>query len=107
MSGLAFLSPVMLFALAVLPVIWLILRLTPPRPTVVDFPPTQILIGLEDEQNTPARTPWWLTALRLLLAALIIIALAQPVFRPDEKIASGDGPLSDRSRQWLGQRAGL
>ena len=93
MSGLAFLSPAMLFALGLLPVIWLILRLTPPRPTIVDFPPTQILFGLEDEQNTPARTPWWLTALRLLLAALIIIALAQPVFRPDEKIIGGDGPL--------------
>jgi len=93
LSGLAFLSPVMLVGLGVLPIIWLILRLTPPRPSVVDFPPTQILIGLEDEQNTPARTPWWLTALRLLLAALIIVALAQPIFRPDETIATGDGPL--------------
>ncbi|HSM39720.1 MAG TPA: DUF4159 domain-containing protein [Afifellaceae bacterium] len=93
MSGLAFLSPMMLLGLAILPVIWLILRLTPPRPTMVDFPPTQILIGLEEEENTPARTPWWLTALRLLLAALLIVALAQPVFRPDEQVTSGDGPL--------------
>jgi hypothetical protein len=93
MSGLAFLSPMMLVGLGILPLIWLILRLTPPRPTTVDFPPTQILMGLEDEENTPSRTPWWLTALRLLLAALLIVALAQPIFRPDEQIATGDGPL--------------
>ncbi len=93
MSGLALLSPMMLIGLAILPVIWLILRLTPPRPTIVDFPPTRILMGLEDEENTPARTPWWLTALRLLLAALIILALAQPIFRPEERIAAAEGPL--------------
>ncbi|HEX2258054.1 MAG TPA: DUF4159 domain-containing protein [Afifellaceae bacterium] len=95
-GGLAFLSPWMLLALAALPLIWLILRLTPPRPTRLDFPPTRILMGLEEKEQTPARTPWWLTALRLAIAALIILALAQPVWRPDAEIVgsgTGDGPL--------------
>ncbi len=66
-GSLGFLSPWILVAVAALPLIWLILRLTPPRPRQVEFPPTRILLGLQDRERTPARTPWWLTALRLLL----------------------------------------
>ena len=92
-GSLGFLSPLMLFALIALPLIWLILRLTPPRPRRIDFPPTRILLGLEDRDRTPARTPWWLTALRLLLIALVILALAEPVLRPDAKLTAGSEPL--------------
>jgi hypothetical protein len=38
-GSLGFLSPWLLVAVAALPLIWLILRLTPPRPRQVDFPP--------------------------------------------------------------------
>ena len=92
-GALGFLSPWMLIALGILPLLWLLLRLTPPRPMRLDFPPTRLLIGLEERQKTPARTPWWLTLLRLLLAALIILALAEPVLRPDAKLTTGSGPL--------------
>jgi hypothetical protein len=92
-GSLGFLSPWMLVALAALPLLWLILRLTPPRPRQVDFPPTRILLGLQDKDRTPARTPWWLTALRLLLVALIIAALAEPVLRPDLRLTTGREPL--------------
>ncbi|WP_026380934.1 DUF4159 domain-containing protein [Afifella pfennigii] len=93
-SNLAFLSPWMLAGLAVLPLLWLILRLTPPRPAREVFPPTRILMGLQAENTTPRRTPWWLTALRLLLASLIILALAEPVLRPQAKLAAErQGPL--------------
>jgi hypothetical protein len=92
-SALGFLSPWMLLALAILPLLWLLLRLTPPQPLRLDFPPTRLLMGLEERQKTPARTPWWLTVLRLLLAALIILALAEPVLRPDARLTAGSGPL--------------
>jgi hypothetical protein len=92
-GALGFLSPWMLIALGILPLLWLLLRLTPPRPQRLDFPPTRLLIGLEERQKTPARTPWWLTLLRLLLAALIILALAEPVLRPDARLTAGSGPL--------------
>ena len=92
-GSLGFLSPWILVAFAALPLIWLILRLTPPRPRRVDFPPTRILLGLQDRDRTPARTPWWLTALRLLLVALIIGALAEPVLRPDLRLTQGSEPL--------------
>ena len=45
-GSLGFLSPWLLVALAALPLIWLILRLTPPRPRQVEFPPTRLLLGL-------------------------------------------------------------
>ncbi|HWT29414.1 MAG TPA: BatA domain-containing protein, partial [Propylenella sp.] len=52
-GSFGFLAPWMLVALAALPIIWLILRLTPPRPRLVEFPPTRILLGLEDRDRTP------------------------------------------------------
>lgn len=92
-GALGFLSPWLLVALAALPLVWLVLRLTPPRPRRVDFPPTRILFGLEDRDTTPARTPWWLTLLRLLLVAVLIAALAEPILRPESRLAAGTGPL--------------
>jgi hypothetical protein len=51
------------------------------------------LLGLRAEEETPARTPWWLTLIRLLLAALVIMALAGPTFRPQAAITTGAGPV--------------
>ncbi|MGH6923321.1 MAG: BatA domain-containing protein, partial [Propylenella sp.] len=92
-GSLGFLAPWMLVALAVLPLIWLLLRLIPPRPRLVQFPPTRLLLDLEDKDRTSARTPWWLTAIRLALVTMLILALAEPVLRPDAKLTTGDGPL--------------
>ena len=92
-GALGFLSPWLLLALTALPLIWLILRLTPPRPRQVAFPPTRLLMDLEDKDRTPSRTPWWLTLIRLSLVTLLILALAEPVLRPDAKLTAGDGPL--------------
>jgi len=92
-GSLGFLSPWLLTAFAALPLIWLILRLTPPRPRRVEFPPTRILLGLQDRERTPSRTPWWLTLLRLTLVALIIGALAEPILRPDVRLTAGSEPL--------------
>jgi hypothetical protein len=79
---LTFTVPLVLTALAALPAIWLLLRITPPQPRRVDFPPLKILADLRPERETPARTPWWLLLLRLLLAAFLILAAAGPVWNP-------------------------
>ncbi len=92
-GSLGFLAPWMLVALVALPLIWLILRLTPPRPRLVAFPPTRLLLELKDRDRTPSRTPWWLTLIRLLLVAFVILALAQPVLQPDMKLTAGSEPL--------------
>jgi hypothetical protein len=86
-------QPWILAALAALPAIWWLLRFTPPSPHVVVFPPTRLLKDLKTTEETPAHSPWWLTALRMLLAALIILALARPVLNPDRQTFSGTGPL--------------
>jgi hypothetical protein len=87
-----FTSPLVLLAFLGLPLLWWFLRLVPPRPRQIAFPPTQILFEIEPKEETPARTPWWLTAIRLLLAALIILAAAGPVLNPPPAETRGDGP---------------
>src|SRR6185437_5161303 len=91
---LAFLSPWLLAALVTLPLIYWLLRAVPPRPTQVEFPPTRILVGLENEEKTAEKTPWWLTLIRLLAATFVILALAEPVLNPSkEATLSGEGPV--------------
>jgi len=91
---LAFGAPAILFGLLALPVIWWLLRLTPPRPQAEPFAPLAILARVLKPEETPSRSPWWLTALRLLIAALVILALAEPVLNPRERALSSDGPLA-------------
>ena len=92
-GAIGFLQPWMLLGLAALPAIWWLLRLTPPTPQHVVFPPTRLLKDLKSTEETPAHSPWWLTALRMLLAALIVFALARPVLNPDRESFAGTGPL--------------
>ncbi|MGV1755962.1 DUF4159 domain-containing protein [Rhizobium sp. A22-96] len=95
MTGLsfAFASPAILAALVLLPVIWWLLRLTPPQPRAEVFPPLRILATILKREETPARSPWWLTLLRMLLAALVILAIANPMFNPRTNTLSSGGPL--------------
>ncbi|MGD1879933.1 MAG: DUF4159 domain-containing protein [Kiloniellaceae bacterium] len=89
---IAFAQPWLLLALIGLPVLWLLLRLTPPAPRRMAFPAIRLLAGLKAPEETPARTPWWLLLLRLLIVTLIILALAQPLLNPQARLA-GSGPL--------------
>ncbi|MGA0533368.1 DUF4159 domain-containing protein [Hansschlegelia sp. KR7-227] len=90
---LAFLSPWLLTALLALPALWLLLRIVPPRPRKVPFPPMRLLLDVVAKRETPVKTPWWLLLLRLALAALIIVALAKPVWNPTLRTTEGSGPL--------------
>ena len=92
-GAFAFANAGMLAALIALPVIWYFLRLTPPKPKTEQFPPTRLLLEIDQKEEQPARSPWWLTALRLALAAAVIVALAGPVFKPTGEVAPGSGPL--------------
>ncbi|HEY1979890.1 MAG TPA: BatA domain-containing protein, partial [Xanthobacteraceae bacterium] len=79
---LGFAEPFVLAGLLTLPVLWWLLRLIPPRPRRIDFPPTRLLLEIVPKEETPARTPWWLTLMRLMLAALVIVAAAGPLWHP-------------------------
>jgi hypothetical protein len=89
---IAFASPFVLAAFIVLPAIWWLLRLTPPRPQTETFPPLKILAQLIRKDETPHQSPWWLTLLRLMLASLLILALARPVLNPQAEAETGNGP---------------
>ncbi|HXE87475.1 MAG TPA: BatA domain-containing protein, partial [Hyphomicrobiaceae bacterium] len=60
LGPIAFLSPLLLGGLLALPLIWWLLRGIPPSPQRIAFPPTRILVGIENREKTPAKTPWWL-----------------------------------------------
>lgn len=92
LGALAFVQPWLLAALLLLPALWWLLRITPPSPRLVRFPAVRLLLGLVQSEETPARTPLWLVILRLALATLIILGLAQPLLNPLGPRA-GDGPL--------------
>lgn len=90
---LAFTVPAVLVALAGLPVLYYLLRVTPPRPRRVAFPPLRLILDLQPREETPAFTPWWLLALRLAIAAALIFAVAGPILNPLPAGGSGQGPL--------------
>lgn len=95
LGALTFLSPWLLAGLIALPIIYWLLRTVPPRPRQITFPPTRILVGIENREKTPDKTPWWLMLIRLLAAALIIFALAEPVLNPNRATAiKGGGPIA-------------
>ena len=87
-----FAAPWVLLALFGLPLLWWLLRVTPPAPRSETFPAIRLLLALHATEETPARTPWWLMLLRMIAAALVIIALAQPVLDAGAGLA-GNGPL--------------
>jgi Domain of unknown function (DUF4159)/Aerotolerance regulator N-terminal len=91
---LGFAEPLVLLGLLSLPVLWWLLRLIPPRPRRIYFPPTRLLFDIAPREETPARTPWWLLLLRLLLAALLIIAAAGPLWNPPIATSSASAPLA-------------
>ncbi|RED12266.1 DUF4159 domain-containing protein [Pontivivens insulae] len=93
LGSLAFLAPVLLLALVALPVLWRLLRATPPAPVRRRFPGIALLLGLKDSEREPARTPWWLMLLRVGALALAILGLSQPVLNPDQVTADRDRPL--------------
>ena len=93
MSGLSFAAPLALIGLFALPAIWWLLKATPPRPVTRLFPPLALIIRPKRDEETPVRTPWWLIALRLAIAGLIVLAVAGPVLQPAERTVRGQGPL--------------
>ena len=87
-----FAAPWLLLALAALPLLWWLLRVTPPAPRTQSFPAIRLLAGLRSPETTAARTPWWLLALRIAAAGLVILGLAGPVLDAGGTLP-GSGPL--------------
>ncbi len=85
-------APWVLLGLLALPLLWWLIRVTPPAPRSEIFPAIRFLLGLNATEETPARTPPWLLALRLAAAGLVVVALARPVLDAGTALA-GKGPV--------------
>ncbi len=92
-GALTFLNPWALIALLVLPIIYWLLRFTPPKPQSVRFPPFRLLLDLINKEEETDKTPWWLVLLRLALAAALIIAVAQPILSDETRAGMSKDPL--------------
>jgi len=114
LGPLAFAAPWALGFTLLLPVLWWLLRVTPPAARHVRFPAIRLLFGLEGREDTAARTPWWVLLLRLLVALLVILAAAHPLINPSQPLAHAGGPLVlvvddgwASARDWTRRRAAL
>ncbi len=88
-----FAAPLALLGLLALPVIWWLLRATPPMPREAELPSLRLLDDVDPTEETPARTPWWILVLRLSAAGLAALGLAQPIYAPGAQTEGDDGPL--------------
>lgn len=93
LAGLTFMMPMMLAALAVIPAIWWLLRVTPPQPRTVRFPGYFLLKDLQTDIRTPSKTPWWLLLIRSLFIALAILGLANPVLKLSQGLPGEGGSV--------------
>ncbi|WP_416897281.1 MAG: BatA domain-containing protein [Minwuia sp.] len=92
LSFITFGQPLILLGLLSLPVIWWLLKATPPAPERVIFPPARLIFEMVRQEETPHRTPWWLLLLRLLIAALLVLGLSRPILNPGGEFG-GSGPV--------------
>jgi hypothetical protein len=90
---IGFAAPFILTALVALPVLYYLLRLTPPPPRRVALPTLALVRDLDKREEMPAHTPWWLLLLRLLIAAMVILAMAGPLLRPEPAAVATRGPM--------------
>ena len=87
-----FLQPWLLLAFAALPLLWWLVRASPPAPRSQTFPALRLLADLQGSTESPERTPPWLLILRMVALACLILGLAAPILNPGRGLP-GEGPL--------------
>lgn len=90
-AGLTFLYPLALLPLLALPLLYFLLRITPPPPRRLPLPTLPLVKDILGKEREPSRTPWWLMLIRLAAAAAVILAAAGPRIQPDDAATPGGG----------------
>ncbi len=93
LSNIVFLYPWILIGGIILPILWILLRVAPPPPQLIALPSARFLDGLISSKQTPSTTPWWILLLRLLIVALVLLALAHPIKNPSNSLPGGASPI--------------
>jgi len=89
---ISFATPWALAAAAALPLVWLLLRLTPPSVRQINFPAIRLLFDLDPTKRTAAHTPPWLLLLRIGILLLALLGLADPILNARQGEENG-GPI--------------
>ena len=97
---IGFLNPWLLLGLITLPVVWLILRITPPAPKKITFPALRLLFGLQGSTSKPQKTAWWLILLRILILVILILALSEPIYAPVKRTDNNYNTLVLLDNDW-------
>ena len=92
LASLTLTYPLVLFALLSLPLLWWLLRVTPPAPKQISFPAITFLLSLINKEETSEHTPLWLLILRLVICALLILGLSGPLLNAEKQL-NHTGPL--------------
>ena len=91
--SIGFSQPWLFVALLAVPGLWILLRLHPPRPQSVPFPPFPLLSKQTQKQPEPRRLPLWLLIIRLALCIFVLSAMAGPIWEPEHHLVEGANPL--------------
>jgi len=92
LGALSFFTPLAFAGFIILPLVWWIVRLTPPRPHRVRFPAIRLLAQVTTRHRSSRSFPWWLLVLRLVMVAMLVTGAATPVYNPSSAMQS-NGPL--------------
>ena len=91
-GDLSFKEPLALLGLGTLPLLWWLLKVTPPLAKEYDYPPVDLIRDLVKTEEPPAKTPPWKMILCMTAASALILAAAQPVYNPEVPL-EGSNPL--------------
>lgn len=85
-------APWVLLGFLSFPLLWRLMRSTPPVPRQEVFPPIRLLFNLKAEDQEPAKMPLWQRLMRLALAGTLITALSDPNMQPQQAM-TGESPV--------------
>ena len=78
LTNIGFGAPWLLLGLLSLPLLYWLLRATPPAPIIKRLGAISLLLNLRNSESTPQRTPWWLLLLRMIAIGALIVGFADP-----------------------------
>lgn len=93
-SFLQFLSPFMLGFLLLLPALWWLLKVIPPKPKHVKFAGTFLLQNIKEKDHEKRTMPLWLLLLRMAIITLFIIAFAGPFYNNKDEDVKTSSSIS-------------